>query len=121
MKYLVKHFASVQLPGEEIDHWNKLLAIDSLDEMTDDELLKAGANTNQCIGLFAVEFDNGASITVDVCSGNHNYYDNTVLTTPDGYEHVLDCEYEIDDIEIDIDENDTSICDRYIVRIERTR
>ena len=114
MKRYIKHFATVQLPGKEIDHLNKLLAIDNLEEMTDFELRKAGANTNQYIGLFEVKFDNGAFMTVDVCSGNTNYYDNIVLTTPDGYEHILDCEYEIDDIGIEIDD------DKYIVKIERT-
>ena len=72
--------------------------------MTDAELLAQGANTDIREGLFYVEFDNGATMTIDLCSGQHNYWDDVVWTSPDGKRDVvLDCNYELDDIEVEIE------------------
>lgn len=62
--------------------------------------------------FFYVEFDNGSSLTFDLCSGKHNYYDNVVWTSADGKTNVtLDCAYELDDIEVEI------ASELYIVKI----
>lgn len=101
---MTKHEVTVSISREEFDRINKLLAIPSLEEMTDAELLEQGANTDVYEGIFYVEFDNGATITIDLCSGGSNYYDNVVWTSPDRTNDVtLDCEYELDDIEVEID------------------
>lgn len=110
---MIKHEATVSISREEFDRINRLLAIPSLEEMTDEELLKQGANTDVCEGIFYVEFDNGATMTIDLCSGQSNYYDNVVWTSSDEtHEVVLDCSYELDDIEVEIDG------ELYIVNIE---
>ena len=109
---MTKHRTNVRLTGSEFKRINKLLSIESLEEMTNQELIACGANTNVCEGIFAVTFDNGASITFDLCSGNHNYWDDVVWRSPDGNtDVVLDCEYELDDIEVEIDK------ELYIVNI----
>lgn len=109
---MITHKTSVRLDKSEFKRINKLLAIEALDEMTDRELLDNGANTNVCEGIFEVEFDNGASMTFDLCSGNHNYWDDVVWRSHDGNtDVVLDCAYELGDIEVEINK------ELYIVNI----
>lgn len=109
---MIEHKIIIRISEDEFNRINRLLAIDSLEEMTGSELLTQGANTNCCEGIFHVEFDNGASINFDLCSGSHNYWDDVVWTSADGTRDVvLDCEYELDDIEVEI-ENEL-----YIVKI----
>ena len=110
---MIKHEATVSISREEFDRINRLLAIQSLEEMTDEELREQGANTDVCEGLFFIEFDNGATMTIDLRSGSSNYYDDVVWTSADGTNDVvLDCSYELDDIEVEIDG------ELYIVNIE---
>lgn len=45
-----------------------------------------GAKRDDCISLFDIKFDNGYSITIDVCSGNESYYNNSVLYDENGTE-----------------------------------
>lgn len=101
---MVKHEEIIRINTSEFDRINRLLAIESLEELTDSELIEQGANTDYCEGIFHVEFDNGASINFDLCSGRHNYWDDVVWTSADGSRDVvLDCEYELDDIEVEIE------------------
>ena len=109
------HKATVKIDAKEFDRINRLLAIESLEDMTDGELLWHGANTNVCEGIFHVEFDDGSSLNFDLCSGTHNYWDDVVWTSADGLTDVVfDCEYELGDIEFDV-------CgeDMYIVEVVR--
>ena len=93
---------TVVIPSNEIDRINRLLEIESLEEMSDGELLSAGANTNWCEGIFAVKFADGSSLNFDLCSGTTNYFDDVVWTSADGSRDViLDCEYALDDIEFE--------------------
>ena len=109
---MIKHKQIVCISTSELERINRLLAIESLEDMTDEELIQQGANTDVYEGILYVEFDNGAIITWDLCSGIHNYYDNVVWTSPDGNrEVVLDCEYELNDIEVEIES------ELYIVKI----
>ena len=109
---MIVHEETVYIPISEFDRINRLLAIESLEDMADDELLEQGANTDTCEGIFHVEFDNGASINFDLCSGQHNYWDDVVWTSADGkYGVVLDCDYELGDIEVEIDS------ELYVVKI----
>jgi hypothetical protein len=109
---MVKHEAIVHISASEFDRINRLLAIESLEDMTDDELIEQGVNTNYCEGIFWVKFDNGASLNFDLCSGQHNYWDDVVWTNADGNKDVvLDCEYELDNIEVEIES------ELYIVKI----
>lgn len=101
---MITHEATVRLSESEVSRINRLLDIESLEILTDTELLEMGANTNVCEGIFHVEFDNGASLNFDLCSGNHNYWDDVVWTSADGTSDVvLDCSYELSDIEVEIE------------------
>ena len=109
---MIKHEETIRIPAKEFDRINRLLAIESLEEMTDDELRKMGATTDGFEGIFYVEFDNGTSINFDLCSGQHNYWDDVVCPSADGKRDVvLDCEYELDDIEVEIES------ELYIIKI----
>lgn len=93
---------TVSIPADEYERINRLLAIPSLELMTNEELLAAGATTDCCEGIFYVDFPNGSSLTFDLCSGNENYFDDVVWTSADGsHDVVLDCKYKLDDIEFD--------------------
>lgn len=101
---MVQYEEYVYISTSEYDRVNRLLAIESLEEITDEELVEQEANTGCCEELFYVEFENGAVMTIDLCSGTHNYYDNVVWTSADGRRNiVLDCEYKLDDIEVEIE------------------
>ena len=99
-----KHIATVYISSDEFDRVNRLLSIDSLENMSDDELIMQGANTNHNESVFSVTFDDGSSLNFDLCSGTSNYWDDVVWTSADGNTDVtLDCEYELDNIEVDIE------------------
>lgn len=104
--------ATAKISKAEFDRINRLLSIDSLECMTDEELRKAGANTFQNEGIYAVDFGDGSCLTYDLCSGSENYYDNVIWTTPEGNYVNFDCAYDIDDIEFEIGGN------TYLVKIE---
>ena len=105
---------TVKLPKEMFDRINRLLAIEDLEEMTDDELLAAGANTDQHEGIYSVRFDDGSTMNYDLCSGQTNYYDDVVWTSPDGSRDVvLECAFCLNLVdEVEIGGN------VYLVRIE---
>lgn len=95
---------AIRIPTKQIERVNRLLDIESLEEMTDQQLLDVGANTDQCEGIFCVTFDDGSSLNYDLCSGQTNYYDDVVWTSSDGSRDVvLECSFELDDIEFDVD------------------
>lgn len=108
------HRAVASVPTDLYDRVNRLLAIESLDGMTDQQLLDVGANTDQNEGILYVEFDDGSHLNYNLRSGQHNYYDDVVWSSPDGRRDVtLDCEYSLNDIEFQIDD------DTYFVEVVR--
>ena len=109
----MKHIASFAISKTEFDRVNRLLSIESLSGMSDSELIMAGANTDQCEGIFSVVFDDGSSLNYDLCSGQENYFDDVVWTSPDGNRDVcLECTFELSDIEFSIGN------DIYIVELD---
>lgn len=109
---MIRYEETITIPASEFNRINRLLAIESLEEMTDSELIEQGANTDYCEGIFHVEFDNGTSLNFDLCSDQHNYWDDVVWTSADGKtDIILDCEYELDDIEVEIES------ELYVVKI----
>ena len=80
---MIRHEETVRISSSGFDRVNRLLAIESLEEMTGDELLKLGANTNVCERVFHVVFDNGSYLNFDLCSGTNNYYDDVVWISAD--------------------------------------
>lgn len=113
---MIRHEEVVHIRKSDFDRINRLLAIESLEEMTDSELIEQGANTDYCEGVFYVEFDNGSSLNFDLCSGQHNYWDDVVWTSADGKRDIVfDCEYELGDIEVEIES------ELYVVKIVKLR
>lgn len=109
---MTRHETVVHISASEFNRINRLLAIESLEDMTDGELIEQGANTNHNEGIFFTKFDDGSSINFDLCSGLSNYWDDVVWTSPDGnHDVILDCEYELGDIEVEIEG------DLYVVRL----
>lgn len=78
-----RHEITIHITSDEFSRVNRLLAIESLEDMTDDELLAQGASTHQNEGIYYAEFDDGSSINFDLCSGVHNYWDDVVWTNRD--------------------------------------
>lgn len=111
----MKYYATVKIPAKEFDRINRLLEIDNMEEMTDRELQRAGANTHHCEGVFTAHFLDGSSMNYDLCSGTTNYFDDVVWTSPDGSRDVIiDCAFDLpENIEVEIDDN------LYIVTIEK--
>lgn len=98
----MKHIAVIDIKRSEYDRVNRLLAIQSLSAMSDTQLLQAGANTDQCEGILYVKFDDGSCLNFDLCSGQENYFDDVVWTSPDGrHDVILECTFELDDIEFE--------------------
>ena len=57
-----------------------------------------GAKKDDYIGVTVAEFPDGNYITIDLTSGDSNYYDNIILYDKDGQELVVeDCNYELSD------------------------
>ena len=83
-----------------------MLRINDLGSYTDAQLLRLGANTDYCEGIYEAEFSDGSKMCFDLCSGQHNYFDDVVWRSPNGdCDVTLDCEYILDDIEVEISSN----------------
>ena len=107
-----RHEVTIHITSDEFTRVNRLLAIESLEDMTDDELILQGSNTHHNEGIYYAEFDNGSSINFDLCSGVLNYWDDVVWTNRDrSIDVMLDCEYKLGDIEVEIES------ELYIVKI----
>lgn len=106
----MKYEETISISKSEFERINRLLDIYSLEEMTDKELMAAGANTNVHENVFYVRFEDGCAITYDLCSGDINYWDDVIFSSKFG-DSIVDCTYEFGDIEIE-DEGNT-----YIVHI----
>lgn len=104
---------TVRIERETFNRVNRLLAIENMENMTDEEMDAAGAETDTSYGIYYVEFQNGAAMVYILCSGQSNYYDDVMWLAPDG-EHIVsfDCNYDLSDIEVDL------YGDTYCVKIE---
>lgn len=91
-----------------IDWYNALLDIPDLTEFDDEhlELIK-----DECYGLYEFDFEDGSYITIDLCHGTGNYYDDCVWHSKDGKQDItFDCSYCIDaEMEFTVEGN-TYIC-----------
>ena len=102
---------TVKISRDVYERVNRLLALSSLEEMTDEELREAGANTNEWTGIFGVTFEDGAYLSYDLCSGSHNYYDD-VVWSKDNEDVVPECMYELDDFSLTVNGNE------YVVKLQ---
>ena len=87
---------TVWMTRKVFEQINGLLKIRSLEELTEEEK-KLNPMQNDCIGVFFAEFEDGASMTFDVCSGEENYYDNCILFVDkdDKVGVPIDCIFEL--------------------------
>ena len=87
-KHLIERRVSTELKNK-IDLCNRLLEeIDFDDDSMEmqDKIEELCAFTDDEIGILSCEFDDGCYLTIDIASGNHNYYDNIVLFDENGNE-----------------------------------
>lgn len=89
-------------------------------EETDEETIeRLGATTDDAINWLYFKFENGKTITIDICSGTSNYYVNAVLWSKD-----KEIEIEFDDESGIEEEMEFVICeddfteDTYICKID---
>lgn len=98
----MKYVEVVDIERSEYDRINRLLSIESILDLSDEQCREIGANTLSTEGVLFVEFEDGSTLNFDLRSDNGRYYDDVVWTSPDGSEDIiLDYEYAIDDIEFE--------------------
>ena len=84
------------MPAVEFERINRLLALPYFDEMTDEEMRKAGAHPHRCEGIFAVTFMDGSQFSYDLCSGSENYFDDMLFFNKFGEPYSVECDFELD-------------------------
>ena len=100
----MKHEHIYHINKYEYERVNRLLSIESLSAMSDQELIDAGANTDQNEGIVSALFDDGSRLEYELCSGQENYYDNVYWVSPDGTQEIyLEPTFDLSDIEFDVD------------------
>lgn len=91
----------VVLENREFKWLNDLMKVCFEDYESDENMRKLiddlDAKQDETICVCSFEFENGATIFVNVSSGSSNYYDNCWLLTADGQTWDFDCGYEIDE------------------------
>ena len=100
----MKYEETINIPKSEYERINRLLAIESLEEMTDEQLRAVGANTDVHEGVYGVTFEDGCMLRYDLCSGFSNYWDDVLFVNGES-EYVPECTFELDDFELKINEN----------------
>ena len=112
----MEYKTTIKMSMSELNYYNNLLQLDlnpSGVYYNEHDIKRLCAKQNDYIGIATINFDNGNYITLDIASGDDNYYDNVVLYDSKGNTlEVLDCEYKIDNFKIYY-EGDT-----YIIEIE---
>lgn len=96
----MRYITTLRIPQLEYDRINRLMELDNLSEMDQEELDAANAETEHWESVYTVWFADGAMVSYDLCSGMENYYDDVVWTSPSGIRRILlDCSYELADLE----------------------
>ena len=115
----MKYVSEVEISRKEFNRINRLLDEidfeDDSNEMT--ELMRElnAAEDSFCTGFYFA-FENGAKITIDIYGGQHNYYDDSVWTSPDGTRDcIFDCSYALDEVEEFEVDDDVYIC-KFIIK-----
>jgi hypothetical protein len=119
-----QYICEIEINRYDFDRINKLMQVDfdDIDENGDLTLemenlvneLDARQDTTPY--GFWFEFENGTHITIDICCGSHNYFDDVVWTSKDGTRDcVFDCNFALDEVEeFDVDD-DVYIC-KFIIK-----
>lgn len=109
--------ATVKMRRSLFEQVNRLLEIESLSDMTEDEMRAAGAKTDVNELLYTAVFPNGVSINMYLESMTENYYLIPEYKLPDGklYTPMDEADFELSEAEEFCYENDS-----YLVNIEQT-
>lgn len=112
----MEYKAKFKINGDKLKYYNELLQLDleeSLPYYNKQDIERLGAIKDDYIGIATIEFENNNYITIDLASGDSNYYDNIVLYDEKGNElYVLDCDYNLNSFEF------TYNNDKYIIEME---
>ena len=89
----------MKISQEEINYYNELLQLD-LEKCSpyynEHDIERLGAKQNDFIGVRTIDFDNGNYVTIDLASGDSNYFDNIVLWNKDNQELLCSfCTFEL--------------------------
>lgn len=89
----------LKITQEELNYYNELLQLDldkCLPYYNEHDIERLGAKTHDYISIRKIDFDNGNYVTIDLASGDNNYFDNIVLYDKSGNELICsDCTYEL--------------------------
>lgn len=109
----IRHEATVAFSEQEIELYNRLLAVEPND--TDDTVKMSGYEEDSTIAVVTAHFDNGYFADIKLCSGQSNFFGDSILFNEFGREEcVLDC---FDDIHIgDVFEFETGN-EHYVVTV----
>ena len=84
----------VFIPPKDYERINHLLSIDEHVDL----------DRYSCEGVYEAIFEDKSTITYDLCSGTTDFYDD-VVWHKDNIDITMDCAYELDDLEVEIDGN----------------
>lgn len=96
-----RHNEEVVISKKHYQFVKRCLEVNSLEEMSDEELEAWGYKKNDNRLIFLVDFDNDSTIIWRLCSGTVNYYDDVILEEPDGKSYTMDCTFDLDDVLIE--------------------
>lgn len=99
--------ATITLDKKMVKRYNRLLAIDNFENLSDKEMAKLGAKKDYFEGGFQVDFEDGSYLTYDLCSGSSNYWDemNWYKDKETNCPVTLDCYFSLGDfIKFEIDD-----------------
>ena len=112
----MEYKAKFKINGDKLKYYNELLQLDleeSLPYYNKKDIERLLAIKNDYIGIATIEFENGNYLTIDLASGDSNYYDNIVLYDKNGNELIVsDCTYEISSFSLYYNE------DIYTIKLE---
>lgn len=83
-----------KIAKDELSRLQALLDIDDLTEVDEEKLDQLQGKQDDFIPLLSTTFKDGSVLTLDICSGSQNYYDNLVIQTAGG-EYAPDCTFEV--------------------------
>lgn len=106
-----RYKAEVRLKASECEKIRKLLDIDSIDGMSDEELDAVGASRHDRLPVYTAKFEDGSVLSYELCSGSTNYWGDITWTAP-GSGMTADCEpdYDFGSMELEIEGVTYEVC-----------
>lgn len=79
----MKYTAKLRVYARTLKRINRLLDIDQLEDLTDEERIALDVETNYHARIGTAFFDNGKRMSFDLCSGSSNYWVDIALKNSD--------------------------------------